>query len=117
VPHPSDLKIPDSQACEVCGQTLSAEPYWITSYPRGVHERCRDWSTIAFPYARDLVSLRRLVRRARRAGADLVSIGKRLAVIEREWPSGGAAAVAESRQLVERARELLSGLGLDLPRG
>jgi hypothetical protein len=116
VPLHGDLKIPGQRTCEVCNEPLGAEVYWITAYPTGVHERCRDWSTVAFPYAKDLASLGRLVRRAQRSARAVISAGQRLAAIEREWPKGGAAAVAESRDLLERAREELASLGLELPR-
>jgi hypothetical protein len=115
-PRAPDVDFGHDRACEVCGGRLTAEVYWITSYPAGVHERCRDWSTVAFPYARDLASLRRLVGRARRAAKTVIAVGTRLAAIEREWPRGGAAAVAESRQLIERAREEIIALGLEWPR-
>ncbi len=104
------------QCCDICGAPLGAELYWITEHPKGVHERCRDWSSIAFPYARDLSSLRRLVRRLKRSTARLIRIGKRLAEIDRSWPAGGVEALAESRKLLEEAREEAAALGLELPR-
>lgn len=112
-------KAPDvefhGQRCEVCGAPLGDEVYWITEHPRGVHERCRDWSSLTFPYARDLASLRRLVRRVKRATREVIAIGKRLAEIDRAWPRGGQAALAESRELLDRAREAAREIGIELP--
>jgi hypothetical protein len=116
VPVPSDLNIPQTETCEVCKEPLGTEPYWIVGYPKAVHERCRDWSTVPFPYSQDLASLRRLVGRAQRVARTVIAVGTRLAAIEREWPRGGTAALAESRHLLKRAREELASIGLELAR-
>ena len=44
---------PRSSNCLVCDKALGAEPHWLTDSPRGVHDRCRDWSKERWPEVLD----------------------------------------------------------------
>lgn len=112
-PIAADLRIPRTERCEVCGQPLGVEPYWIVEYPKAVHERCRDWSGRAFPYRPDLDALRRLVRRMRVLTREAVHTGRALAAIERDWPADGARALGRARRLIDELRPKLARIGIE----
>ena len=92
------------KTCAVCGQPLGAEPWWMVEPPdKAEHERCRDWARHAFPFARQLNSLRGVARRIAALQREVFRVGRLLAALERRWPDGGLS-------VVERARKELGGL-------
>ena len=87
------------KTCAVCGQPLGAEPWWMVEPPdRGEHERCRDWTRHAFPFARELNSLRGIARRITALQREVFRVGRPLAAVERRWPDSGLVVVERARR-------------------
>jgi len=98
----------------VCGEDLGDEQWWITRFPRAVHTRCRDWTRVAFPFARHVDVLTQIARRhegeERAIAHDAIGA---LSELARAWPSGGADAVVKATAIVRRARTALGARGLE----
>ena len=105
------VEAPPAGRCRVCGQPLGADQaYWVTHPPDGEHDRCRDWSSIPFPYDHELESLRALAKYYQRAYQAVVRVGCDLADVRRTWPRGGGAALAAYRKKKEALRKKLERL-------
>ena len=93
------IQAPREGRCLICGQPLGAtEGYWVTDPPDGEHDRCRDWSQVAFPYEHELEALRALARSYLRGYRAVVRVGRDLAAVRQAWPAGGSAALAAYRK-------------------
>jgi len=109
------------KACAICGNELGAERWWVIpgEYPRGEHERCRDWSAYPFPFERQLDELRKIYRRvagqAGLAAGRLVTeaAGRELRGLEARWPHEALAILDEGRRVVGRAKNELAAAGVD----
>lgn len=109
------------KACAVCGQELGAERWWVIpgQYPRGEHERCRDWNAYPFPFDRQLDELRKIFRKV--AGQDGLTTGRlvteaagrELRALEVRWPREALAVLDEGRRVVGRAKNELAAAGVD----
>jgi hypothetical protein len=72
----------------VCGRLLDEAPAWVTAHPDGEHTHCRDWAAVPFPFAHDLVELRKLARVLLSTYRQVVEVGKWLRALEQRWPTG-----------------------------
>jgi len=100
--------------CEVCEGELGIEQWWVTRYPQGVHTRCREWSEVAFPYARHLQLLRRLRASLEGEAHELVSLADDwMRGMERGWPKPGADGVIKGALLLRRLRTRLAALEVE----
>ncbi|MEM9187638.1 MAG: hypothetical protein AAGF12_00580 [Myxococcota bacterium] len=106
-----DLTLPPGARCEKCGQPLEGSPFWVTDYPKAVHETCRDWSTVAWPYAREQRALKRLARELRETWIVVVDTAWHLSAARRGWPQNGARVVADCRQALDRVEAKIRRLG------
>lgn len=87
------------------------EPWWVTTFPDGEHERCRDWSSRPFPFERHLSTLRRCLRHL--AGDDrraVIEHGRALAALRSRWPSEALTVLKEGRRYVAQARAHLEAV-------
>lgn len=100
--------------CEVCGEVLGAEQWWVTRYPQGVHTRCRDWGAVPFPYQRHLKLLGRLRHSLEGSAREfVVKADDWLRAMERGWPAPGADGVVRGAELMRRLRTHLADLGVE----
>jgi len=96
--------------CVRCGKSL-VTLWWVTTYPDGEHEECRDFSAHDFPYARQVKGLRRLWREV--AGEDraaLTRVDTALVALEQRWPSDALHVLREGRALIAEARAVVTEL-------
>lgn len=100
-----DLKLPQTLTCDVCGELLEGDPYWITDYPRAVHERCRDWSQVEFPYETSITALPKLGRELRRRWAVVMEAWLLLEAVRIGWPRS-AYALPRCREALRKVQEL-----------
>jgi hypothetical protein len=100
--------------CEVCNQELGDEQWWITRFPNAVHTRCRDWTRVAFPFARHVEVLTTFARRLKDdERAIALEASAALATLARDWPAGGSTAVLQASGIVRRVRTTLGARGVD----
>ena len=109
---------PATGPCVVCGEPVGEELHWVVEGgARRVHHRCRDFRTAPFPFDRQLVLLRKLLRELRGAVRDVIAAGRALRRTQRSWPAHGresydageqelAAVRARLDRIVELARRL-----------
>lgn len=81
--------------CLVCDRPLADAPHWITAHPDGEHTHCRDWEALPFPFAHDLVELRRVARVLLETYRIVVGVGQWLSALERRWPRSAKRSVYE----------------------
>lgn len=103
----ADARVP--RVCVTCGLTLEP-PWWVTTFPLGEHERCRDWTGRPFPFARHEELLRKIARHLdgeqRRAILGFTGALSRLA---RTWPRDALATLDAARIHVATARTCCEG--------
>lgn len=97
------------RSCVTCGDVLEP-PWWMTTFPHGEHERCRDWAGRPFPFARHEHLLRRIARHIdepRRR--EVLAAAQALAKLARTWPRDAVAILDASRMHIARVREHVQG--------
>ncbi len=97
-PAPKEFFDSSPGCCEVCGKPLDA-PYWITNHPHGVHEACRDWTRVAFPFGDRVRRLWWLVRGLQQSYWRAVRIGRWMRAAQGRWPNDALAVVRAQRRL------------------
>jgi hypothetical protein len=111
-PDGARLAFVDNRAvrfCVRCGLALEP-PWWMTVFPNGEHERCRDWTGRPFPFERHHDLLRKIARHlddARRR--DVLAIAHELAKLARTWPRDALVTLDASRMHIAAARPLVQG--------
>lgn len=95
--------------CVRCGLVLEP-PWWMTVFPNGEHERCRDWTGRAFPFERHHDLLRKIARHldAERR-REVLRLAGELALLARMWPHDALVMLETSRMHVAAARPLIQG--------
>lgn len=98
-----------TRLCVRCGLVLEP-PWWMTVFPNGEHERCRDWTGRPFPFERHHDLLRKIARHLddpRRR--EVLAIAQQLARLAHTWPRDALGTLHASRMHIASARPLVQG--------
>ena len=103
----ADARVP--RVCVTCGLALEP-PWWVTTFPHGEHERCRDWTGRPFPFARHEELLRKIARHVGGERQRLVlALATELTRLARTWPRDARASLQAARAAVAAARPHVEG--------
>ncbi len=88
-----------SRRCDLCGKPLGLR-YWVHDRHLRVHEECRPWQEVAWPYRARVRELRRRWREASspQERQRLGELGVWLRERERIWPDGALETVRGVRE-------------------